>query len=191
LLWIPSRNAVHEEPTEETEINIKQQDKLLISCCMKGLLYMQVLKDFNLKDIIISEEFKRTPPRPEKLERMERRYRATGTLPNNIIINNDNVLIDGYVTYLYALSIGMQQMDIYRGYIECIDGVHQRNANKPFRWRVPLKLYGTIKEGDYALVRTARGVQRVKITNVVHLQRIEEDTRYKYVLSRSKDRKGR
>lgn len=53
---------------------------------------MQKINKFPLKDIIISEDFKSTPPRSEKLARKEEQYKRTGLLPG-IVINNPGFFI--------------------------------------------------------------------------------------------------
>ena len=63
---------------------------------------MELLKDFLIDDIKIPAEFKTTEPGAKKIARAEGRYSRTGTLPTAIIVNDDNMLIDGYITYLLA-----------------------------------------------------------------------------------------
>ena len=74
---------------------------------------MELLRNFAIRDIIVTEHFRDTTTGSRKMERAERRYQQTGGLPVNIVINDENVLIDGYITYLLAVQHGIEQMDVY------------------------------------------------------------------------------
>lgn len=142
---------------------------------------MELLKDFSIKDIKITEDFQRTQPGIRKMERAEKRFMQTGALPTNIIINAENVLIDGYITYLLALEHGIKHIDVYRGYCETVIAVHGKRE-KNFVWRVPLYLSGQIKPGDKVLVTTARGIRRVRVVDVKMQQYPEQGRRLRRVL---------
>lgn len=142
---------------------------------------MELLKDFSIKDIKITEDFQRTQPGIRKMERAEKRFMQTGALPTNIIINAENVLIDGYITYLLALEHGIKHIDVYRGYYETVVAVHGKRE-KNFVWRVPLYLSGQIKPGDKVLVTTARGIRRVRVVDVDMQQYPEQGRRLRRVL---------
>ena len=131
---------------------------------------MELLKDFRIKDIIISEDFKNTQPGSRKMERAEQNYLQIGELPANIVINDQNVLVDGYITYLLAVKHGVHQMDVYRGYIEVVEAVHRPGSKSKYTWRVPFGLVGQIEEGDHVIVATSRGAKRVKVENVIRQQ---------------------
>lgn len=94
---------------------------------------MELLKDFSIKDINITEDFQRTQPGISKMEHAERRYMQTGVLPANIIINKENVLIDDHITYLIALEHGIKYLDVYRGYYETIIAVHGKREGRRLR----------------------------------------------------------
>lgn len=142
---------------------------------------MELLKDFSIKDIKITEDFQRTQPGIRKVERAEKRFMQTGALPTNIVINAENVLIDGYVTYLIAIEHGIKHLDVYRGYCETVVAVHGKRE-KNFVWRVPLYLSGQIKPGDKVLVTTARGIRRVRVVDVDMQQYPEQGRRLRRVL---------
>lgn len=135
---------------------------------------MELLKDFPIQDIIISEDFKNTTPGSRKMDRAEQRFQQIGKLPANIVINDENVLIDGYITYLLAVKYGIQRTDLYRGYTEVVEVVHYAGSNRMYMWRVPLRLVGEITEGDYIIVPTSRGAKRVKVTKVIGQQYPEQ-----------------
>lgn len=145
---------------------------------------MELLKDFSIKDIIISEDYKNTTPGSRKMERAEQRYLQTGLLPTNIIINDDNVLIDGYITYLLAVRHGIDHVDAHRGYIEVIEAVHYACSTRPYIWRVPLWMAGTIAVNDYVIVPTSRGVKRVRVTSVMRQQYTDQTHRIKNMIKK-------
>ena len=54
----------------------------------------------NVSDINIQESFKNTPPAIEKIQDRLEYYKANNKFNKEIIINKDNILLDGYITYL-------------------------------------------------------------------------------------------
>ncbi len=126
---------------------------------------MPPLDAFPLKDIIITEAFKNTTPARSKMERREAQYKERGELPTDIIINSDNVLIDGYCSYLLAMAAGLDTVPVKRGMVEIVEANHTA-GQKLYSWRVPAHLVGQIAIGDRVLVRTATGVKRIRVQNI-------------------------
>ena len=145
---------------------------------------MKLLRDYQLKDIIISEDFKGTQPNNKKIEKVEQDYLQTGALPVNIVINDDNVLIDGYITYLLAVKYGIQQVGIYQGYIEMIEAAHCASSKKSYTWRVPISLTGKIMPGDRVLVPNVAGARTVKVERVIRQQYPDQKLRRKPVFKK-------
>ena len=52
---------------------------------------MEQIWSFSLQDIIISEDFKNTEPAAWKMQRKADYYERTGELPEDIVINDENV----------------------------------------------------------------------------------------------------
>ena len=129
---------------------------------------MELLKDFKVSNIVISEDFANTAPAEKKIERARKRLEH-GVDTAAIVLNNDNVLIDGYCTYLAAKELGMEHITATRGYEELIEAVHG-SSKRIFRWRVPPYLIGEIKPGDRCIVLTCKGAKRVRVKNVVQQQ---------------------
>lgn len=102
---------------------------------------MKLIKGFQIKNIVISEDYRCTTPTSAKLSRLEQHYLQTGELPTNIVINDSNVLIDGYITYLLAVQYGVEQIDVYRGYVEIVEAMHGVGRTKAYTWRVPHAAY--------------------------------------------------
>lgn len=130
---------------------------------------MEYISNFSLKDIIISEDFRKTEPAAWKMQLKADYYESTGELPAGIIINDENVLIDGYTIYLTAAKYGLSYVPVKRGYVELIEASHRAGA-KSYLWKVPPRLSGTIHEGDKCIVRTGQGVRRVRVAKVLHEQ---------------------
>ena len=66
------------------------------------------------KDIIISKEFKKHYPRKSKMQERWEYYEKykEGKVP--IIVDKNNVLIDGYTTYLIAKKLGVNKILVKR-----------------------------------------------------------------------------
>ena len=58
------------------------------------------MKKVKLSDIKISEKFLETVPNEQKMEECRFNWRYYGKQDRYIVINHNNVLIDGYVQYL-------------------------------------------------------------------------------------------
>lgn len=52
----------------------------------------------NIKDIIIKDDFKETPPRNDKMEMKWKYYRINNEFESSILLNKDFVLLDESVT---------------------------------------------------------------------------------------------
>lgn len=150
---------------------------------------MILLKNFKLKDIIISEDYKNTQPGNRKMERAELHYLLTRELPTNIVINDAGVLIDGYITYLMAVKYGVEKLDVYRGYVETVEAVHHLFSRKRYAWRVPFRLVGKIKVGDYVIVPSPAGAQRVRVVNVIRQQYPDQEIGKKSLLKKCREDK--
>ena len=66
-----------------------------------------------LRDIKISPEFERTPPRFKKMCQKWSYYRNTGEFESPIILNRDFALIDGYTSYIIAKKSEMDKVPVY------------------------------------------------------------------------------
>ena len=130
---------------------------------------MEYISNFSLKDIIISEDFRKTEPAAWKMRLKADYYESTGELPAGIIINDKYILIVLYTIYLTAAKYGISYVPVKRGYVELIEASHRAGA-KSYLWKVPPQLSGTIHEGDKCIVRTGQGVRRVRVAKVLHEQ---------------------
>ena len=60
------------------------------------------VKEVQLEDIIISEGFKTSNPSSEKIKKKLDLYNQNGEFDKCVVIDKNNVLVDGYITYLIA-----------------------------------------------------------------------------------------
>ena len=58
------------------------------------------MKWVKVEDIIISKQFASSHPKPSKLNRIRDHYTIYGGVDKPIIVNNRNLLLDGYIRYL-------------------------------------------------------------------------------------------
>lgn len=127
------------------------------------------IEGYAICDIKIMEEFEDTPPSAKKMMDKERYYIATDRLPGEIVLNNNGVLIDGYITYLLAKKYGYINVLIERGYIEVIEARYKPNG-KLYRWKVPRRLQGRVRVGDVATVWGKHFEQDVIVESVEQIQ---------------------
>jgi hypothetical protein len=133
-----------------------------------------MVKSMKLKDIIISDDFKTTQPAKWKLAKCRKHYQATKTFDRDIILNEDNMLIDGYVAYLVAQENGIEDVDVVYGLIDhnanniaYIYARHQPNGRK-YIWRVTNRTINiaALKVGSVAVVDTQYGPREVVVCKV-------------------------
>lgn len=137
-----------------------------------------------LQSIIILDSFKTTPPAQRKIDKKRDYYKQFGELPADIVINEDNVLIDGYSTYITALEYGFVNVPVRVGAVEVIEAYHHA-GQQLYKWAVPQHLIGKIKIGDKCTVRTSRGIRRVRVAAVLQ-QTLPEDNLKRVVSVHSK-----
>lgn len=63
-------------------------------------------KFVRLDDIIIKDSFKLTKPSIEKIQEKLEHYRVNNKFEKEIILDENNTLIDGYITYLLCKALG-------------------------------------------------------------------------------------
>lgn len=53
-----------------------------------------------------------TPPRPEKVDKCIEHYNITGTFGKNVVIDEHNEIIDGYVAVIAAQKLGVEKISV-------------------------------------------------------------------------------
>jgi len=69
-------------------------------------------ENLNIQDIKIPENFKNNPPRSKKMERKWEYYRQHNELKEEIVVNEYNILTDGYTSYLIAEADGIKKVKV-------------------------------------------------------------------------------
>lgn len=65
-----------------------------------------------IQDIKIPKDYKKHPPRENKMKEKWEYYRQNNKLKEEIIVNEHNVLIDGYTSYLIAEADGIKKVKV-------------------------------------------------------------------------------
>ena len=77
-----------------------------------------IVRNFNLNDIKIKQNFKITQPNKHKMKCKWNYYRKTGCLESDIVLDEDGYLIDGYTSYLIAEADGIKKLDVIKKKLE-------------------------------------------------------------------------
>lgn len=70
-------------------------------------------KQILLKDIVIPGCFKDTKPNVEKVKEKIDYYNKHGKFDSKIVINKQDILVDGYITYMIAKMYGKELIECY------------------------------------------------------------------------------
>lgn len=153
------------------------------------------MRRMKLSDIIISEAFSNTTPKEEKMKECRNNWNKWHRQDRYIVVNPDNVLIDGYIQYLVLKENGIEEAEVkistrrkkrwYRKNVEdwnvphyrnetttYVYGVHLNSKNgKEFVWRIPkswseLGWEDGLNIGDDILVATKFGTKPVVVTKI-------------------------
>ena len=146
-----------------------------------------------LSEIKISNAFASTTPREDKVKVCRNYWEENHEQDRDIVVNKNNVLIDGYIQYLVLKEKGIDEVFVKklgkkrkyrhvkkdRVYREpayksntttYIYGIHlNRRTDKEYIWRVPNSWKGwenDLLPGDVILVRAQYGVKPIAITNI-------------------------
>ena len=148
-----------------------------------------------LADIKISEAFANSIPSEKKLNECRNNWNHWKRQDRYIVVNPDNILIDGYIMYLVLKENNVEVVEIkisnrrkkhwYRRNVEdrnvpyyrneattYVYGVHPNSkSGKEFAWRVPkswseLEWEDGLNIGDEILVTTKFGIKPVVATKI-------------------------
>ena len=162
-----------------------------------------------LSDVKVLKSFASTTPKEEKMSVCRDFWNNNHKQIKNIVVNNDNVLVDGYVQYLVlkensvenadVLKLGTKKLFVNKRYkirhrekqsykketVTYIFGIHPNSKlKKEYVWRVPVSWKGwenDLLPGDVILVRTQYGVKPIVITNIEWRDKCPVDMRVKKV----------
>ena len=153
------------------------------------------MRRMKLSEIKISEAFANSIPNEEKMNKCRNNWNQWNRQDRFIVVNHDNVLIDGYIQYLVLKENNIDEAEIkistrrekrwYRNNVEdwnipryrneptvYIYGMHPNSkSGKEFVWRVPkswseLGWENGLNIGDEILVTTKFGIKPVVVTKI-------------------------
>lgn len=157
------------------------------------------MRKIKLSDIKISEEFANASPSEEKMIECRYNWRMYGKQDRFIVVDHNNVLIDGYCMYLILMEHKEEYAEVMIStrrkkkniphYINetttYVYGVHPNsNCDKEFIWRVPKSMTwfsNNVQVGDSILCQTKFGIAPVVVTKVEVLDKCPVDFRVKRV----------
>ena len=147
-----------------------------------------------LSDIKISKSFAITTPKEEKMSVCRDFWNNNHKQIKNIVVNKDNILVDGYVQYLILKENNVENADVVklgrkkvfinrehkrtREYVEpsykretttYIFGIHPKSRIKEYVWRVPTSWKGwenDLLPGDRIWVNTKYGIKPIIVTKI-------------------------
>ena len=172
------------------------------------------MRRMKLADIKISEAFANSVPSEEKINECRNNWNQWNRQDRYIVINPDNVLIDGYIQYLILMEHKEEYAEVIfkkkhnRQYEKLpkvkptykntptiyIFGVHlNSNCTKEFCWRIPAS-WGNwaenIEIGDTVLCHTKFGFSPIVVSRVETLDKTPIEMRVKRVAKREIRRNG-
>ena len=139
----------------------------------------------NFDDIVISNKFKASTPSKDKMDKCTAAYKQ-GVMDRDLVLDNNDVLIDGYVLYCVLKNAGFKgevEVKYPNRYHTYVFGRHYEN-DKERVWGTKLP-YEQVKEsvGQKALVSTKNGVAPITVTRVEQLEKPPYDGCIRKVVS--------
>ena len=175
------------------------------------------MRRMKLPDIKISEAFANSIPSEKKLNECRNNWNQWNRQDRFIVVNPDNVLIDGYVMYLVLKENNVEEVEIkisnrrkkhwYRRNVEdrnvpyyrneattYVYGVHTNSKDERiYTWRVPKNWTNwadNIQIGDTIICSTKNGCAPVVVNKIEILDKCPIDIPVKKVCSKKIRRNG-
>ncbi len=153
------------------------------------------MRRMKLSEIKISEAFANSIPNEEKMNKCRNNWNQWNCQDRFVVVNPDNVLIDGYIQYLVLKENNIEEAEVkisirrkkrwYRKNVKDWNIPHYRNeptvyiygmhpnskSGREFMWRIPKSWseagWGEgLKIGDEILVSTKFGTKPVVVTKI-------------------------
>lgn len=138
------------------------------------------MKSIKLSDIVISSAFAASVPSERKVQRYKSRFAKTGKQSRYLVLDNENVLVDGYIQYLILKENNVEEAKYVRyrkkkstyrtQNTTYVYGTHPNSkCTKEFVWRVPeswSEFTENIKVGDTIYCKTKFGVAPVVVSKI-------------------------
>ena len=175
------------------------------------------MRRMKLSDIKISEAFANSVPSNKKLNECRNNWNHEHRQDRYIVVNPDNVLIDGYIQYLVLKENNIEEAEIKistrskkRWYIKNVEdwntshyrsetttyvyGVHPNSKDtKTYMWRVPnswINWADNIQIGDTIMCATKFGYAPVVVNKIETLDQCPIDIPVKKVCNKKIRRNG-
>ncbi len=161
-------------------------------------------RTMKIKDIVIRESFSNSIPRANKMKECRDYWNKHQEQDRYIVVDRNNVLVDGYIQYLVLQENGIEEAEIRIGKMKKLDrwqrkndddswdtpeyreipttyivGVHPNYPNKEYMWRVPNNwtwVSENLQVGDLVFCRTKRSnAAPVIITKIMVLDKCPVD----------------
>lgn len=162
------------------------------------------LLNMKLNDIVITDKFKNTIPKEDKINKCREIYKRDCEPSKQIVIDHKNRLVDGYVQYLVFKENNVEDVIVnklakprkrphtepyYKNHLTTyIFGIHPNDKKKQERvWRVPNSWKGwenDILPGDRIIVKTSNGLKPILVTKIEWLEKCPVDVRVKTVVKK-------
>ena len=165
------------------------------------------MKKIKLNEIIISNAFLESNPSEMKIEKCRNKWKKYNKQPKPLVVDEDNVLVDGYIQYLVLKELGYEEGNYlvkheskkekisYRDTrTTYIYGKHPNSKDtKTYMWRVPKNWTNwadNIQIGDTIICSTKNGYAPVVVNKIEMLDMCPIDIRVKKVCSKKIRRNG-
>lgn len=142
------------------------------------------MKSIKLSDIVISSAFADSVPSEQKIQKYRSRFAETKVQSKYLVLDQNNVLVDGYIQYLILKENNVEEAKYVRSGKFCnkkkptyrtqkttyIYGTHPNSkCTKEFVWRVPkgwIDFAENVKVGDKIYCKTKFGVAPVVVSRI-------------------------
>ena len=155
-----------------------------------------------IKDIIVSKEFLDTVPSEKKYQKYKDYYSNFGKCKRMILLDEDNILVDGYIQYLILKENNIEEIQIKKNVsaryknnsTTYIFGRHINSKDERiYTWRVPnswTNWVDNVQIGDTIICATKFGYAPVIVTKIEILDKCPIDIPVKKVCSKQIRRNG-
>lgn len=157
------------------------------------------MKNMKLDAIKIRDSFANSKPNKSRMKRKRYLYKYYG-IYKSIVVDGNDVLIDGYMTYLILKEFGVKSTKVVNlgekyytskffkeKEIYYLYGIHSGN-DKEYVWVIPEnkvdKIIGQVLPGDQVIVNTMYGKETVTVTRIELLKNPPVDRPIRSVVGR-------
>lgn len=148
-----------------------------------------MIKYIDIDTIRISNAFQRTHPSDVKVNKCRDYWNKHQTQSKIIVVNKNNVLVDGYIQYLVlkennVMLAEVNEVACQNQFTTYIYGIHQNGNGKEYVWKVPKFWKGwenDLLPGDSILVKTKYGIKEIIITKIEWLDECPIDKKVENV----------